>query len=367
MFLTQTAPRRSLIALLLFALSFTMIGAASTQTFPDVIPLPDGFQPEGIASGKGTTFYVGSIPTGNIFRGDVRTGEGEVFVNAPAGRSAIGLKYDARSNLLFVAGGETGNAYFYDAETGEDAGEIQLTPLPSFINDVVVTKDAAYFTNSFQASLYRVPLANNGDLPDPLAVEEIPYHKEFEYTTLLKVLIAQGSYEAALALSERLLRNACADGRTGIVIEVSILRALAWQGMRDLPHALADLDQAIRLAEPAGYVRLFLDEGEPMAKLLYQARSHSACAGYAAGLLARMGEAFGKELPPSQLLIEPLTAREVEVLRLIQSGLSNQEIAGRLFISVPTVKCHITHIYGKLGVTSRTQAVLRGKEVGLIE
>jgi len=182
MFLTQTAPRRSLIALLLFALSFTMIGAASTQTFPEVIPLPDGFQPEGIASGNGNTFYVGSIPTGNIFRGDVQTGEGEVFVNAPAGRSAIGLKYDARSNLLFVAGGETGNAYFYDAETGEDAGEIQLTPLPSFINDVVVTKDAAYFTNSFQASLYRVPLANNGDLPDPLAVEEIPLGGDYQFT-----------------------------------------------------------------------------------------------------------------------------------------------------------------------------------------
>ena len=182
MFVTQTARQRSVIALLLFALSFTMIGAASAQPFPEVIPLPNGFQPEGIASGIGTTFYVGSIPTGAVYRGDLRTGEGDVLVPAQEGRSAIGLKYDERTGLLFVAGGGTGNAYVYDGETGEDRGEIQLTTLTSFINDVVVTKDAAYFTNSFQPILYRVPLANNGELPDLPTVEEIPLGGDYQFT-----------------------------------------------------------------------------------------------------------------------------------------------------------------------------------------
>jgi len=170
---TEKALRRSLLTLLSIVLSFTMIGAASAQTFPDLIPLPDGFQPEGIAVGKGSTFYVGSIPTGAIYRGDLRTGEGEVFIPAQEGRAAIGLKYDERTGLLFVAGGPTGNAYVYDGETGQNVAEIQLNTQGSFINDVVVTKDAAYFTNSNEAVFYRVPLAKNGELPSPLTFDEI--------------------------------------------------------------------------------------------------------------------------------------------------------------------------------------------------
>jgi len=182
MFVTQTAQRRSFIALILLALSFTMIGAAPVQKFPEEIPLPNAFQPEGIASGKGTTFYVGSIPTGAVYRGDLRTGEGAVLVPAQEGRSSIGLKYDTRTGLLFVAGGGTGNAYVYNGETGANVADIQLSELPRFINDVVVTKDAAYFTNSFQPVLYRVPLANNGELPDPLTFEEIALGGDYQFT-----------------------------------------------------------------------------------------------------------------------------------------------------------------------------------------
>ncbi|HLO17995.1 MAG TPA: hypothetical protein VK206_24405 [Anaerolineales bacterium] len=182
MFVTQTAWRRSLITLMLIVLSVTMIGAQSNQTFPDSIRLPNGFQPEGIASGAGTTFYVGSIPTGAVYRGDLRTGEGAILVPPQAGRSSIGLKYDNRTGLLFVAGGPTGFAYIYNGDTGANIDEIQLTTLPSFINDVVVTKDAAYFTNSFQPILYRVPLANNGGLPDPLTVEEIPLGGDYQFS-----------------------------------------------------------------------------------------------------------------------------------------------------------------------------------------
>src|SRR5215207_4843712 len=182
MVVTQTARRPVLLTLLLVILSAAMIGAAPAQAFPDVIPLPNGFQPEGIASGTGTTFYVGSIPTGAVYRGDLRTGEGEILVPAQAGRAAIGLKYDERTGLLFVAGGPTGYAYVYNGETGANVAEIQLTTGPSFINDVVVTGDAAYFTNSFQPVIYRVPLANNGELPPNPTSEEIPLSGDYQFT-----------------------------------------------------------------------------------------------------------------------------------------------------------------------------------------
>lgn len=182
MFVAQTASRRSFLALLLIVFGFAMIAAAPVKAFPDVIPLPDGFQPEGIAVGTGTTFYVGSIPTGAIYRGDLRTGEGQVLVPGQDGRAAIGLKYDERTGLLFVAGGMTGYAYVYDGETGENVVEIQLTTASSFINDVVITRDAAYFTNSMQPILYRVPLENNGDLPASPTVEEIPLTGDYQFT-----------------------------------------------------------------------------------------------------------------------------------------------------------------------------------------
>ena len=123
---------------------------------PAVIPLPDGFQPEGIAVGKGMTFYAGSLATGAIYRGDLQTGAGDILVQPQAGRQALGLKYDSRTGLLFVAGGGTGYAYVYNGETGENVAEIQLTISIPFINDVIITKDAAYFTNSTRPALYRV-------------------------------------------------------------------------------------------------------------------------------------------------------------------------------------------------------------------
>lgn len=182
MFVAQNASRRSLLVVLSITLSFMMLAAAPLQAFPDVIPLPDGFQPEGIAVGKGSTFYVGSIPTGAVYRGDLRTGEGDILVPAQEGRAAIGMKYDERTGLLFVAGGPTGFAYVYDGETGENVAEIELTTGDSFINDVVVTKDAAYFTNSAQPVIYRVALEENGELPSTPRVKEIPLSGDYRFT-----------------------------------------------------------------------------------------------------------------------------------------------------------------------------------------
>ena len=132
-------------------------GAAVAAPFPSRIDLPDGFQPEGIAIGKGTTFYVGSIPTGAIYRGDLRTGFGDVMTPGGAGSAATGIAVDDQERL-FVAGGETGQARVVDGRSGALLATYHLTASDSFINDVVITKDAAWFTDSSNPVLYRVPL-----------------------------------------------------------------------------------------------------------------------------------------------------------------------------------------------------------------
>ncbi|HXD09806.1 MAG TPA: hypothetical protein VN653_07075 [Anaerolineales bacterium] len=179
MFITQLGWQR---LFLIVALSFMIMGSAMAAPFSDIIPLPDGFQPEGITVGNGSTFYVGSIPTGAVYRGDLRTGEGNVLVPAQAGRAAIGLKFDERTGYLFVAGGPTGFAYIYDGKTGAEVAAIQLETLPSFINDVVITKDAVYFTNSLQPVIHMVPLQNNGELPMPRESTAIPLRGDYRFT-----------------------------------------------------------------------------------------------------------------------------------------------------------------------------------------
>ena len=143
------------------------LAASSAAPFPDRIDLPDGFQPEGIAIGRGTTVYVGSIPTGRIWRGDLRTGQGAVLV-PDRGRRAIGV--DFHRGRLFVAGGPTGSGFVYNARTGADIAQFNFATAPTFVNDVVVTRDAAWFTDSFKPFLYKVPIGRNGRLGAARAV-----------------------------------------------------------------------------------------------------------------------------------------------------------------------------------------------------
>lgn len=173
---------RPLAALLVLVLSLSMVAATAPGVFPDVIHLPNGFQPEGIASGDGTTFYAGSIPTGAVYRGDLRAGQGSVLVPPQAGRQSIGLKYDPRTGYLFVAGGTTGYAYIYNGATGANVAAIQLTTGASFINDVVITEFGAYFTNSFQPVFYRVPLDSEGQLVNGGTSEEITLGGDYNFT-----------------------------------------------------------------------------------------------------------------------------------------------------------------------------------------
>ena len=203
-------------------------------------------------------------------------------------------------------------------------------------------------------------LGLNGD-------DELPSACEPEYLLLLRLLLAQGEVDAALSLAERLLHKAEAAKRVRRVIELLVLQALIFQKKKDIDQALVVLGKALSLAQPEGYVRIFLDEGESMVKLLFQAKAHRIGQGYASDLLTTQGEAAGMELPSAQLLSKPLTLRELEVLKLIEAGCSNQDIADQLVISMPTVKRHISNIYAKLDVESRTQAVSLGKELRLFE
>jgi LuxR family transcriptional regulator, maltose regulon positive regulatory protein len=196
---------------------------------------------------------------------------------------------------------------------------------------------------------------------------EIPYQQAPEYLILVRVLLARGDFEAALTLSERLLQQAETAGRVELALEILVLRSLAFQGIKEPQRALGALERAISLAQPEGYIRVFLDEGEPMTRLLCHLQSRQVGSGYPSELLSIIGTTSGKTQPSMQLLIEPLTPRELEVLQLIETGCSNQEISEKLFISIPTVKRHISNIYAKLGVQSRTQAIAIGKELKLFE
>jgi sugar lactone lactonase YvrE len=157
------------------------LAAAPPAPFPDVIPLPNGWRPEGITAGKGPLVYVGSLGTGAIYGANLVSGEGRIVVPPQEGRIAVGLDYDDRSDYIFAAGGAGGAAYVYDAGTGQSVEVYQFTnPGPgTFVNDVVVTRDAAYFTDSLQAVLYKVPLGPAGRLPDASEVEEIPLSGDF--------------------------------------------------------------------------------------------------------------------------------------------------------------------------------------------
>lgn len=178
--------RKFFVGLSLAALmSFMMAGlwpqtAAAAPAFPGIISLPDGFQPEGVVTGRGPIIYAGSLADGSIYRANLRTGEGEILVDAPGGM-AVGLAFDSRSNYLFVSGGAAGTATVYDADSGAFLVQYQLTTGPAFINDAIVTREAVYFTNSFAPEIYRVPLGPGGSLPDASAVETIPLTGDFVF------------------------------------------------------------------------------------------------------------------------------------------------------------------------------------------
>lgn len=221
-----------------------------------------------------------------------------------------------------------------------------------------------------------------GDLNDALkwareqglsVEDDLSYRREFEYITLARLLIAlyRGGNNSAINdahhLLERLLHHAESGGRNTSVIEILILQALAHEAQDNLPQAFDPLQRALSLAEPEGFVRSFLDEGAPMQRLLSGMKQ-----GESKDYINRLLTVFRAEISPdfaepaSQPLIDPLSERELEVLQLIADGLSNREIGERLFLALNTVKGHNRHIFSKLGVQRRTEAIARSRELGIL-
>jgi LuxR family maltose regulon positive regulatory protein len=216
--------------------------------------------------------------------------------------------------------------------------------------------------------------------------DELSYLREFEHITLARVLLAHAtsdrsghSVREAIGLLARLLEAAEAGERTGRVIEILILQALACQQQGDISAALMPLSRALALAESEGYVRLFVDEGSPMAHLLREAAARGILPGYVEKLLAAFPERLKAEelrlrdavqvsslKPQASALVEPLSQRELEVLRLFNTELSGPEIARELVIGLSTVRTYTKSIYTKLNVNSRRAAVKRAAELGLI-
>jgi LuxR family maltose regulon positive regulatory protein len=202
--------------------------------------------------------------------------------------------------------------------------------------------------------------------------DDLSYLREFEHITLARMLLArhqderaEHSLHQATRLLERLLLAAEEGDRTGRVIEILALQALTRQRLGNIPAALACLERAVTLAEPEGYVRVFTDEGPPMASLLRAAAKQGTARNYVRRLLAAMSEAE-HDNPVEQALIEPLSERELDVLRLLGTELDGPAIARELMVSLHTVRTHTKHIYAKLAVTSRRAAVRRAQELDLL-
>jgi LuxR family maltose regulon positive regulatory protein len=219
---------------------------------------------------------------------------------------------------------------------------------------------------------------NCGLSPDDAEATHVGW-REVEYLTLARVLDAQGKHTEASSLLERLLNAAQTGGRIGSAIEISVVQAIVQHMQGNRAHTLECLEYALTLAEPEGFLRTFIDEGEPMRQLLldYQSTIKKRIGdsvdsdslrllAYTDKLLAAFSQPAAIKKPESESLLEPLSERELDILRLIATGRSNQEIADILVIAMSTVKSHINSIYGKLGTNRRTQAVVIARDAGLL-
>jgi LuxR family maltose regulon positive regulatory protein len=205
---------------------------------------------------------------------------------------------------------------------------------------------------------------------------ELNPKNEFEHILLTRVLITQGRAEPdgitlakALGLTKRLTLSAESAGRMGHLIELLILQALALDAQGDLDQALSCLERALVLAEPQGFVRIFLDNGNPIIHLLKEAARRDIAADYAIKLLNLIDTDMRSDTPnhsPSSLLVDPLSDRELEVLHLIAQDLSYQEIAEQIMVSLNTVRTHVKNIYSKLMVHKRSEAVAKARELNLL-
>ncbi len=202
---------------------------------------------------------------------------------------------------------------------------------------------------------------------------DLSFFSESQYIAFARILGIQGNAEDAIRVYyQRLLNAAEAGGRTLRVIEILILQAITYQTMGNIDQAISTLEKTLKIAEPEGFLRIFVDEGQPMARLLYEAHSRRIASEYVQRLLTAFPDkekarSTSLQADPSEFdLIEPLSERELEILQLIAEGLTNQEIGSKLYLSLNTVKAPTRNIYGKLGVNSRNQAAARARTLGIL-
>jgi len=256
-----------------------------------------------------------------------------------------------------------------------EAGQVELSPQVIALLNPVPSQRARLLLaqGDVRAAAQWAKVAGLG--PD----DEPDYPRERGYLLLARVLLAQDRPGPALTLLQRLLATAASQGRTGSIIEIQALRALALAARRDHASALGALAEALTPACPQGYVRVFADEGAPMHALLarlsaaqrdQRAPARGVHAGYLAALLRACGQADA--VPPQRRaaaavpgLVEQLTNRELEILALLAAGTPNPRIAEELVVTLDTVKKHVTHVLGKLGAANRTEAAARARQLGL--
>ena len=282
----------------------------------------------------------------------------------------LGWSYLCLMRVLFSRGDTTGAEEII--QKTEKIGRERNLP-PWFTNQMATWQTRLWLAqDKLEAATQWARVRGLVAAEEPTPLYELGYFWLIEYIVLARVLIAQGRLDETAKLLQRLLETAEAGGRTTRVIEILLLQALAFQAGGDASRAMTTLQRALTFAEPEGFIRIFVDEGPPMARLLYEAVTRGIAPDYARRLLAAFPLAEPEQADPSKTqapkseLVEPLSERELEVLQLIGEGLTNREIASRLFLALNTVKAHTRNIYGKLDVHSRTQAIARSQELGLL-
>jgi LuxR family maltose regulon positive regulatory protein len=257
----------------------------------------------------------------------------------------------------------------------EEAGQVELSPEVTALFNPVPSQRARLLLAQGDVDAAAQWTAAAGLSPD----DEPDYAREPAQLLLARVLLARNDPGPALTLLDRLLAAAASQDRIGSIIEIGTLRALALAALGDHASALGALTEALTVAGPRGYVRVFADEGAPMGALLADLPDARPSQRHAAGRIdprypAALARACGLAGAASQRraataapgLAEPLTGRELEVLRLLAAGKSNQRIAHDLVVALDTVKKHVSHVLGKLGAANRTEAVARARQLGLI-
>ncbi len=251
-----------------------------------------------------------------------------------------------------------------------DAEEI-LLKLENISHQSDITIKVAGLIAAWQARIWltqgKLEMASQWAMKSGLEVDgELQFSHEDETIVLARILIAQGRLDKAIKLLDRLIQQGEAGDRITALVEMLLIQALTLKAQGDPNKAMVTLRKALSIAEPGGFVRIFIDEGPPMAELLEALLDNHTDIprAYVKKLLSAFR--LSKLIKTDEGLVERLSKRELEVLRFIAAGLSNKKIMEELFISMSTVKTHLSHIYSKLNVNSRTQAILKAKELELL-